>query len=264
MMDQYNKETSQIHAPADLIQRTKQAVREEERRIERVRAQQAVRTMENTGTHDVYADKPRRNSYGKVYKWVLPVAAAVLLVVLMNASTMMIGRKFSASQSDKSMEMAAEMAGGAEESGEAACDTEAAEAIEESVVNDMDGGIDKAFGDNGLMEESIAEAPAASAEYDSVQESEMKSDLSKDSAGELTIEEVEGKPEFVSEADTEQIITNEQRFYVTGNGSDMWKAYVYINKQGYVITGDSNEAADSEEFAKKAYELLTETVEGAE
>ncbi len=256
MMDQYNKETSQIHAPADLIQKTKQAVREEERRIERERVQQTVRTMENTGTHDVYADKPSRNSYGKMYKWALPVAAAVLLVVLMNASTMMIGRKFTSSQSDASMEIAAEMAGGAEESGEAA--------IEESVVNDMDGGIDKTFGDNGFVEESIAEAPAASAEFDSAQEGEMKSDLSEDSAAELTIEEVEVQPEFVGEADTEQIITNGQRFYVTGKGGDMWKTYVYFNKQGYVVTGNSNEAPDSEEFVKKAYELLVETVEGVE
>lgn len=280
MMDQYNKETSQIHAPADLIQKTKQAVREEERRIERVRAQQTVQTMENTGTHDVYADKPRRNSYGKMYKWALPVAAAVLLGVLMNASTMMIGRKFSSSKSDAPMEIAAEMAGGAEESGEAA--------IEESVVNDMDGGIDKTFGDNGFVEESIAEAsestdaaaevsesdiyeesdmseaPAASAEFDNAQEAEMKSDLSEDSAAELTIEEVEVKPEFVGEADTEQIITNGQRFYVTGKGGDMWKTYVYFNKQGYMVTGNSNEAANSEEFVKKAYELLIETVERAE
>ncbi|MDE6389519.1 MAG: hypothetical protein K2L82_17215 [Lachnospiraceae bacterium] len=246
MMDQYKKETSQIHAPADLIQRTKQAVREEERRIEQVQVQQRADA------------NPMKQGYGKVYKWALPVAAAVLIAVLMNASTMMIGRKFSASQSDSSMNMAADMAGSGAESGGAAYDFAAAEAEEEgAAVDDTGGSIDKVFAENGL-----SEAPAASAaEYDSV---ENESDLSEDSIEELTIKEVREKPEFIAEADTERIIAHGLRFYVTGKGSDMWKAYVYFNKQGYVITGDIDGAADGEAFAEKAYELLVETVEEME
>ena len=36
MKDQYRKETSQIHAPADLIQKTKQAMEQEEQRLKAV------------------------------------------------------------------------------------------------------------------------------------------------------------------------------------------------------------------------------------
>lgn len=268
MMNQYKEETSQIHAPADLIQRTKQAVREEERRIEQVRAQQTAGVnqawgagqqgikplvMEKAGMHDGHAGKPVKQSYSKIYKWALPVAAAVLIAVLMNASTMMIGRKFSTSQSDSSTNMAADTAGSGAESDGAAYDFAAAEAAEEeTAVDDMDGGIDKAFAENGFAEESAAEA------YESADA------VSEDSVKELTIEEVMEKPEFIGEADTERIITHGLRFYVTGKSSDMWEAYVYFNKQGYVITGDSDEAADGEVFAEKAYDLLVETVEGVE
>ena len=48
MIDQYKNETSQIHAPADLILKTKQAVREEEMRLEREKAQQGQNVHKQT------------------------------------------------------------------------------------------------------------------------------------------------------------------------------------------------------------------------
>lgn len=270
MMNQYKEETSQIHAPADLIQRTKQAVRKEERRIEQLNG---------------YADKSRRQSYKKVYKWALPVAAAVLFVVLMNVSSMMVGRKFSSSQSDEPMEMTSEMADDTEEP---AYDFAAAGAIEEeAAVDDMDGGIDKAFAENGFAEESAAvadesvaaseeeasdlyeessaaEAPAASKEYDSVEDALKESDLSDDSVEELIIQEVNAKPEFCDNKSTQCIDSHGLQFYVARERGNQWKAYVCVDETGYVITGSRQGISDREAFAEKAYELLAETVDGIE
>lgn len=273
MMNQYKEETSQIHAPADLIQRTKQAVRKEERRIEQLSG---------------YADKPRRQSYNKVYKWALPAAAAVLFVVLMNVSSMMIGRKFSSSQSDEPMEMTSEMADDTEETAGAAYDFAAAGAAEEeAAVDDMDGGIDKAFAENGFAEESAAvadesvaaseeeasdlyeessaaEAPAASKEYDSVEDAVKESDLSDDSVEELIIQEVKAKPEFCDNKSTQCIDSHGLQFYVARERGNQWKAYVCVDETGYVITGSGRGIPDREAFAEKAYELLAETVDGIE
>ncbi len=305
MMNQYKEETSQIHAPADLIQRTKQAVQEEERRIQQKCVQQTAqtaggrqttwdagrqtadwRTMEKPERHDDSADRPRRRNYSKVYKWALPAAAAIFIVVLINASTMIIGRKFSASQSDTSMDLAAGMAGGAEESG--AYDLAPVEVTEEAAQADTDGGIDKSFADSGFAEDSVAEAeesvaaadeealdemydegatveaPAAAAEHDSVDSAENKSNISEGGAGELTIQEVEEKPEFCDNKNTRCIDSHGLQFYVAREWGNQWKAYVCIDETGYVITGSGQGIADREAFAQKAYELLTETVDGIE
>lgn len=271
MRNQYKEETSQIHAPADLIQRTKQAVRVEERRIEQMRVQQAEKTAaerqvwhtvqqginppvtENQGRREDYAGKTRKYGYGRAYKWALPVAAAVLFVVLINISTIIVGRKFSSSKSDAPMDMAADMAGGAEDMAGAAYDFAEAEAVEET-FDDMDGGINKAFAENGFAEERTAEA----------EESVAGADESADSADGLTIEEVKEKPEFCDNKNTQCIDFHGLQFYVAREWGSQWKAYVRVNETGYVITGSGQEIADREEFAGKAYELLAQTVDGIE
>lgn len=303
MRNQYKEETSQIHAPADLIQRTKQAVREEERRIEQMRVQQAEKTAaerqawhtvqqginppvtENQGRREDYAGKTRKYGYGRAYKWALPVAAAVLFVVLINISTIIVGRKFSSSKSDAPMDMAADMAGGAEDMAGAAYDFAEAEAVEEGAFDGMDGGINKAFAENGfaeertvgadegaaaagkdemngLYEESAAdEVPAEADEYGNV---DSEADLNRDSADGLTIEEVKEKPEFCDNKNTQCIDFHGLQFYVAREWGSQWKAYVRVNETGYVITGSGQEIADREEFAGKAYELLAQTVDGIE
>lgn len=269
MIDQYKNETSQIHAPADLILKTKQAVREEEMRLEREKAQQGQNAHKQTVARQTKRD------YGKTYKWALPVAAAILFAVLMNVSTLMIGNRFTKSQSDTASDTAA---GGADAGG---AEYElAAEAAEEESA-DMDAGMDKAFSDNGfsaeskaeagegaenfdMCEESADEAAAATAEDDSVQDSVNESMMDGDSGAGLSIMEVEEIPDFYEDKNTESIISHGLQFYVAGEQENKWKAYVSVDGVGYVITGDGEWITDQELFIEKAYELLAETVEGIE
>lgn len=275
MIDQYKKETSQIHAPADLILRTKQAVREEEKRIQResVQQKQVVQGLNTAGL--------TKSSYGKVYRWALPVAAAVLFAVLMKASTMMIGSKFAKSQSGSPANITtSDTAAGAAE-------YEFAEAAAAEEFDDMDAGIDKAFEDKELpvesmesaaavaeegeaeeeafddmYDESASDAPAAAAEYDKVQNSENKFALSEETGIELSIEEVKEIPDFYDDQNTKCVNLHGLQFYVTGELEDEWKAYVRVDETGYVISGGIDESTNHRAFAKKAYELLAETVEG--
>lgn len=264
MIDQYKNETSQIHAPADLILKTKQAVREEEKRIEREKAQQ------EQSVHQQAVAGRTKSGYGKTYKWALPVAAAVLFAVLMNVSTMMIGNRFTKSQSNTASDTAA---GGAE--------YELAEEAAPEEFNGMDAGMDKAFSDHGfsadskvevsegaadydMYEDSVEEAAAAEVEDDYAQDSVNESEMSGDIKAELSIMEVEEIPDFYEDGSTECIISHGLQFYVVRERGNNWKAYVSVDGTGYVITGGSEEITDQDLFAEKAYELLVETVEGIE
>ena len=268
MIDQYKNETSQIHAPADLILKTKQAVREEEKRIEWEKAQQ------EQSVHRQTIATQAKSGYGKTYKWALPVAAAVLFVILMNVSTMMIGNRFTKSQSNNASDMAAGEAdaGGAEY--EFSEDDAAAEEY-----TDMDAGMDKAFADRELFTESAAAADEEGAAYDMYEDSvaeaseEAKYDdaentvnesaMTGDAGENLSITEVEETPTFYDDPNTECITAHGLRFYVAREWENNWKAYVSIEEVGYVITGDVG-ITDRESFVEKAYELLAETVEGIE
>lgn len=276
MIDQYKKETSQIHAPADLILKTKQAVREEEKRIQRERVQQKQEVQ------GLNAAGQKKSGYGKVYRWALPVAAAVLFAVLMKVPTMMIGTKFAKSQSGSPANITTSdtAAGGAEYEF-----TEAAAAEE---FDDMDTGIDKAFADeefpvesmesaeaveeegeaeeeafDDMYDESASDAPAA-AEYDKVQNSENKFALNGGDGIELSITEVEEIPDFYNDQNTKCITLHGLQFYVTREWENEWKAYVCVDETGYVISGGIDESTNHRAFAGKAYELLAETVEGIE
>lgn len=92
-MDQYKKETSQIHAPEDLIRRTKETVRGEEERIAREKAPQKT------------AAKKKRYG-GRAYRWALPAAAAVLVIVA-GTSGIFFGRGADKFMSESALDMAA-------------------------------------------------------------------------------------------------------------------------------------------------------------
>ena len=92
-IDQYKKETSQIHAPEDLIRRTKEAVRGEEERIAREKAPQKI------------AAKKKRYG-GRAYRWALPAAAAVLVIVA-GTSGIFFGRGADKFMSESALDMAA-------------------------------------------------------------------------------------------------------------------------------------------------------------
>ena len=78
MKDQYRKETSQIHAPVDLIQKTKQAMQQEEQRL----------------------SKKKSSSTRQVYKWALPLTAVASILILLSVSTVMRSSKSDSSASD--------------------------------------------------------------------------------------------------------------------------------------------------------------------
>ena len=92
-IDQYKKETSQIHAPEDLIRRTKETVRGEEERIAREKAPQKT------------AAKKKRYG-GRAYRWALPAAAAVLVIVA-GTSGIFFGRGADKFMSESALDMAA-------------------------------------------------------------------------------------------------------------------------------------------------------------
>ncbi len=292
MLNQYKKETSQIHAPADLILKTKQAVREEEMRVQREKVQHTAKiqqtsndTAQNVGSSGIertdayvgYEGRQTKNGHGKVYKWALPVAAAVLLTVLMKTSTFMIGNRFTNSQSDSSASMPASEA----EAGGAEYDFTEDAAAEE--FDDMDAGMDKSFADAGFATESAAAADEDGAAYDMYEESaaeesvsaeaetpkydadedvENESEMSEGAGSGLMIEEVQDIPLFCDDPDTECINVRGLQFYVAREWGNQWKAYVSVDDSGYLITGSDAGISDCKSFAGEAYELLAETVEG--
>ena len=273
-MKEYNRETSQIHAPADLIRRTKEAVREEEQRLERQRLQQSV------------AVQPK-HSYGKVYRWALPVAAAAVCLILLNVSGMILGRGISKSQ----LESAADTASGAapasdSDTGMRSETTDWAEsaAVADEPIEEEDRNFDMAeaetatdavpaenyakvqSADAGAAEgyekdQSADAAPAEdAARSDAAYENGMEDSYIKSIYGrDLWIEEVEEVPSayFYANTDTESIIINGTVLYVAQDLDDTWIAYVKIDGQKYVVRGElTEEDISSEEFAEKAYKLL--------
>ena len=279
-MDQYNKETSQIHAPADLIRRTKEAVRQEEQRLERERQQQSTVTQ----------PKPFR---GKAYRWVLPAAAAVFCVIMLNVSGMIVGRNIRGGSSGASMYIAptadtsAATSGGNDmgvqfgtndraESAVAAADEPinkggeldmVAETTEEAA--EYEEAYDNAGYDGGQFdaEESFTETDSLadnSAENSISGKSEAKGTGSSyiDSiyGSNLWIEKVERIPAFYDNPDTECVTIQGVGLYVGKDYDEAWIAYAEIGSSMYVINSELSEAEiGREEFARAAYELLTET-----
>lgn len=275
-MDQYIKETSQIHAPADLIRRTKEAVRVEEQRIQKERTVQTGQNIMAYAPKTVSAGTD--NIHGKVYKWALPVAAAAVCILMFNIFALRLGGGMK-SQSGAAMEMAAD-----EQTDNSMEMYFAASDMADEAAVDADSGAN--IWAAGAAEESEAvvgdDASAASDSYQNdgfnvqeyEQEYEQKCEITEDYFDEgiaegseiggtaLTINETEEAPDFVEDKNTQCITTHGLQFYVTRDWGNKWSAYVCVNESGYVITGDDAGTMDQELFVEKAYEFLAETVEG--
>ncbi|MDE7233213.1 MAG: hypothetical protein K2N37_09105 [Lachnospiraceae bacterium] len=167
--EQYREETAQVHAPIDLIKRTKAAVRAEEERILGERTiQPRVRQPKMTESRVTYADYAK---YGKTFslrKWTYPLTAAAALLILVSVSLTMRGLKSGdmapaadtayneAAESGAIYEESAEFdAGFAEETAEAAMPMESA--IE--MAEEEDAGPERATG-AAETESAAAEAPS--------------------------------------------------------------------------------------------------------
>lgn len=290
-MDQYKKETSQVHAPMDLIERTKAAVREEEERILRERTVQGK--ISETA---VYVDEVKRAKGFAAHKWAYPLTAAAALLILVSVSMTMKGIKRSSS----------EMSGGCyEESADAGfVESEtiesvtqengfadlAAEAVEEEMavesaadelpVEAAAGGVD----DAGSVEEGAAlsinetqrsmeeKKQAASVVKDMEQEIEdaeaTKGDLKEKqeaaaeslndsvaAADRVTIEKVTKKPAICDLPDIEEYVYEGKTFFIKKEENG-WTAYVETESgAGYVLRADIEEL---EEFLKVGYGKLVD------
>ena len=275
-MDQYIKETSQIHAPADLIRRTKEAVREEEQRVQKETAVQTEQNVMAYAPKNVSAGTD--NIHGKVYKWALPVAAAAVCVLLLNIFAMRLGGNGTKSQSDTAMDTTA---GGQTDNSmemylaEAGTANEAETKSSDAVVDR----IAEAAEDNGAFigNEALADSDSSESDEFDAQEYKEKFEVTEDYLDEsiaeesgsgandrmvLTVNEAEGIPDFVQDNNTQCITSHGLQFYVTREWENRRTAYVCVNEVGYVITGDVEGTMDEESFVEKAYEYLIETVGG--
>lgn len=101
--NQYREETEQIHAPLSLIQKTKAAVREEEKRLvaaasgREAKAAATLVTRENqegVSAHKTEdADRVKQNRTFSIRKWAYPLSAAAAILILASVSLTMRGLK---------------------------------------------------------------------------------------------------------------------------------------------------------------------------
>lgn len=270
MLERYNKETSQIHAPADLIQRTKEAMRAEEARLQ----QAAPANM---------ADRAARGGYmGKVRRWALPLTTAAAVVILVSVSTVMQSVKndssmagdmaspesgadsdmlLSEGENDMPLQFANEdsVVEAAVESNEIAAQDvmpeeekkagmEKYEApAEESVEEETE----SAEAENFAETENFAEDKFADAS-DHVEAGLAEASKSTGAVG-IAVTEVDEAPAFYDSADTEQVTFHNVLFYVSQEDSEGICAYAEVNDKRYLITGESME---QEELLEKAYAFL--------
>lgn len=288
--EQYKKETEQIHAPADLIARTKAAVRGEEARIQREQAERPAAQEASAA--------PQKSSRGTAARrWAYPLSAAAAIIVLASVSLMMRGLGKSAFESSAYEMAAGADSGGEESAAESAFDEAAAEefaAETEGTAADRETGTagvaeltdDKetagavAEAEDMVTEMETASADAAEAaepaeetkraaasdglsagegEIENVmsQKQEAKEMLADTAAPtpEITVEKVWKKPAFVNRKDIESR-TNEGMVFQIVEEKDGWAAFVESeNGGGYVIRG---EAESVETFLEEGYRRLEE------
>ena len=161
----YREETSQIHAPVDLILRTKQAVAEEE---ERLHKENQITSIDFNGAGMDGAESAGKKTesgwkkyYGRVPGWVLPVTAAAVFVLVLRVSVVQFSH-FPADR-DGGMDYAASAEDMPESAGEeGSMEGMSGSAGEEGLAGGMAESADEA-GSTGDMAESADEAGSAEA-----------------------------------------------------------------------------------------------------
>lgn len=291
-MDQYKKETAQVHAPTELIEKTKAAVRREEKRVLRERA---------------------------AHKWAYPLTAAAALLILFSVSATMKGLKKSGSGMDgTAYEESAQTDAGAAEGAalesdagagasaelmdegasadfaaeaEEAAETEMAMEFADETVAEMDtAGVENAESaeDGALSPVNDTQRPLAetkkaqSTSRDMAQDTEdmeatkgsledkmereeaaaedlAGTDSLKESAAteNIIIEETAKRPAFCGLPDTEAHVFRGKTFLVRKE-KEGWEAYVEAGGgTGYVLRG---EAENLDAFLEAGYEKLGQTI----
>ena len=254
MKDQYRIETSQIHAPADLIQKTKQAMQQEEQRLKAVEERKVGSDGTAITESEAITKKAKKNSFTQqIYKWTLPLTAAAAILILISVSLVMKSVKSDSSASDMmaESEYAKDMGMQLSEA-DIAEDYAMAEAAEDAAYPEE-------------MENAESEAAEESETSAGYQDMEAKKDTAEtadvmnggeayEQESELEITGVEEKPDFYDSPETESYLYRNLLFWLIQE-DEGWTAYVSVRGDKYLISGV---IADREEFVERAYELLKE------
>ena len=291
--EQYNRETEQIHAPAELIARTKAAMREEERRILQMSASQMAEAetrgiREDSGMPSASDSDRKYVKRSGMQKWAYPLTAAAVLFILMSVSMMMKGinsRDMSMSeapQTEAAMEASKasggeDLDGGMAEDGAVMEPERAAETTESAYTDE----VMSAEADMAVPPASEAETKSmsgAAAETEDRKQHRKHGDKEESAAAEaaeapaeevtqgrtaadttnITIEKVAERPDFCRRSDVAAHIFEGEIFHVAEEESG-WAAYVEVeNREKYVIRG---EAQDLEAFLEAGYRKLVEQME---
>lgn len=250
MKDQYRKETSQIHAPADLIQKTKQAMQQEEQRLKAVEERKVGSDGTAITESEAITKKAKKNSFTQqIYKWTLPLTAAAAILILISVSLVMKSVKSDSSASDMMAESEY-----AKDMGMQLSEADIAEAAEDAAYPEE-------------MENAESEAAEESETSAGYQDMEAKKDTAEtadvmnggeayeqEQESELEITGVEEEPDFYDSPDTESYLYHNLLFWLIQE-DEGWTAYVSVRGDKYLISGV---IADREEFVERAYELLKE------
>lgn len=247
---QYREETSQIHAPAALLERTRLAVAEEEKRLQA----ENVREEQN-------------RNYGKRYRWAFSVAAAAVLLLAVHGFVMLRG--VGAEDPAILQSAPAKTENSTSASGDPAEGTGGGRTGKTAESSSLNRDAVESMGDAG-MDDRMDRYDEASGSGSENEMKELEKKYSEeDSASQISVTEVDRKPDFCNRPGTKRIVSQGITFYVTestaayGDGTadaaraekDGWTAYAEYNEAKYVVTG---EADDQEDFLEKVCEMLKE------
>lgn len=221
--NQYKEETSQIHAPAALLERTRLAVAEEEKRLQaenirdeqngagriRQESQQNLTTETadriineitdeipdtDAGIQNVTGSKDHHQNHGRGYRWAFSVAAAAVLLLAVHGFVMLRGVGAGKAFTDWGADMTA--AGSSEEDGSMNGSAERAA-----------GGMEGEAGSNAVEESGGIEYAEASVEdYADLQSAPAKTEdsasVSRESAGSSSKDQIKELEKKYSEEDS--------------------------------------------------------------
>ncbi len=265
--EKYQKEIGQVHAPADLIRRTKEAVQAEE---QRVLSEGAMHKTAAQAAANKTAGETAKEPRGRKYRQALPLtAAAALCIALLSISVIGIGGRTDKSASGGSANMtvnkdiAMDMAAGASEA-EAGADVGTVDmAAGQTQEAEIDAGAADAVG--ALPESASAAKESLEVTNGGMAAEDAMADMAEsyiDSAyGDcFKIETMDDMPSFAGESEWESVTVHGVGFQVTCREDGAWCAYTTESSgKIYVISTDlTKEELSREDFLEKAYELLTD------
>lgn len=286
--ERYKQETEQIHAPVELIVRTKAAMREEEARIRRDLAMQTagsetgrIQAVSGQTAHPVGGTKYA--GHFNVRKWAYPLSAAAAFLILVSVSLMMRGMKSgdmamsvepSAGMGMESAEMSGreDLDGGIMTAGAVTDFEGTAEAapMDEMIAAEEDMAVENEISDMAEVSEGAEEAVVEKEESGEAYRDEgqrkfgdTEKNMAQDAAcaeggaqtGDIAIEKVENRPDFCGHPDTKTHVFEGQTFQVAEEENG-WAAYAETGDGSkYVIRG---EAEDLETFLEMGYQMLSE------